>query len=105
MAKSKEKLTILRITEYRGFYIMVQNYGNFFQYLMYKDKNFYQSYNIITPETGKKHTKENLLKGAVLMIDQAMATADYIIDPDEAISKSKHGQEELQKLPTQKLLN
>lgn len=94
MAKEiKKQIAILRITEYKGFYIIIQQVIplHIFQYIMFKDGNFYQGWNQIAPSKGinKKLDQEDIVKAGLLTLDMAFATAEAIIAKDnpEKINK------------------
>src|SRR4051794_11089718 len=87
------KLRILRITEYKGFHIMVQNYENLCQFVAFRDDNYYQGHAIITPAKGeKKHSPEDLVKIGTVMLDYAFATCEAILfkdDPDKLLEANR----------------
>lgn len=119
MAKEvRKQIAILRITEYKGFHIVIQQVIplHIFQYIMYKDGNFYQGWNQIAPSRGmsKKLENEDIIKAGVLTLDMAFATAEAIsakdnpdkINKDNALGadvvqalESGKKQRSMQKLP------
>ncbi len=81
--KKISKLRVLKTTEYKGYHILIQNYGDFFQFIAFADGKFYQGFNIITPEKGKKkHNSDTLVKCGALMLDYAMTTVDVLLAKD-----------------------
>lgn len=95
--KKNKPLRILKTTEYKGFYILVQQIipENMFQFILFKEGKFYQGFNIITPANGrKKHSRDDLIKCAGLMLDYAFTTVDVLLakdNPDELLKKNQNG--------------
>ena len=93
--KKISKLRVLKTTEYKGFHLLIQNYENFFQFIAFSDGKFYQGFNIITPESGrKKHDQDTLIKCGALMIDYAMTTVDVLLakdNPDKLLEENATG--------------
>jgi hypothetical protein len=85
------KLEILKITEYKGFHILIQKYKSLFQFVLFKDGKFYQGYHIITPDKGTKtYSQEDLVTIAVGMLDYAFEACDAILKETKSLQKESN---------------
>lgn len=98
--KDKKSLRILKVTEYKGFHVLLQQLikQHLFQFILFdpKEGKFYQGFSIITPKGGKnkQHTDNDLLGIAGVMLDYAYTTVDTILkkdNPDELIKENEQG--------------
>jgi hypothetical protein len=96
---------ILKLVEYKSFHILTQQIipSHIFQFIIFRNGKFYQGHNTITPAKGikKKHTQEDLLKCATLILDYAYTTVDTILgqeDPDKFLKEQSQGQTVLEVL-------
>lgn len=80
--KSKSPtLRTIKVTKYKGFNILIQMVVdiNMFQCILFKDGQFYQAHDFISPASGQKeHTIEDILKCGMLMLDTSFQIADQI---------------------------
>lgn len=118
MAKlNKKPLRNLRLTEYKGFTIIVQQLvtDHVFQYLIFKDGKIYHDWNQIIPKRGfkKKLTEDEVLRAGVVTLDMAYATCEAILakdSPDKINSDNALGADVVNALenankPMQKMVN
>jgi len=100
------QLTIMLITEYKGYHYMVQQVGflafekRMFQYIIFdKDSNqFYQTYNTISPEEGDPIRMGDIAKITLLMKNMAETTIETIIrkkDPEYKGTEQEEAEIEL----------
>ena len=73
--------------EYKGFYVFFQRVlTNFFQYIIFRDGNFYQAYYVIADNTGE-WTEEEMKKHYVQLLSMAQATCDMLLEKDRLLQK------------------
>lgn len=66
---------------YKGFHIIAQTFGTMFQAFIFKDGQFYSVTNDISYSEGKsRFTTKQLESGARMIIDQAIATCELILN-------------------------
>lgn len=77
------------VTEYKGYYILVQNIADHFQYIIFHEGKFYQAYSQITKDEGD-YTDEEFKSAYAMLVDQAIATCELMIhknDPQSLIDE------------------
>lgn len=99
MAKQQKYLRILKISEYKGFHVIAQQIipQHLFQFIAFRNGKFYQGFNIITPKGNKKkHSSEDLVKCASLILDYAYTSIDVIIgqeNPEQFLKENAQAAE------------
>lgn len=95
---TKNPVRILKLSEYKGYHILIQQIipQHIFQFIIAKDGNFWQGFNTIVPNQGftKRHEEDDVLKAALLTLDQAFATVEALINPD-LLKDNERGEEVL----------
>lgn len=88
------RITILgEPINYKGFNILIQNFGEYYQYIIFHKGSFYQSYMQISNK-GKRMSREQLIKAYSLLLDQAKATCELILhkkDPEKLLQENEQG--------------
>lgn len=96
----KNPIRILRITEYKGYSVLVQQVvpQHIFQFIIAKNGKFWQGFNTIVPQKGfsKKHADDDVVRAAVVTLDMAYATIEAMINPD--LLKDNEGAAEVVKI-------
>lgn len=93
MADKKQKpiLKILKVTEYKGYHILIQHFfgTNIFQCVLFKDGQYYQAADRLTPSKkgDKIHSDDDLVKAAVLYLDTATLIADKLDEANQQLSE------------------
>lgn len=63
---------------------MVQQIKDFYQYVVFRNKNWYQAYSVVIPRKGKKNlTKKEIAHVAHLMSQMAESTIETLIKAED----------------------
>lgn len=83
-------MKVLSVGKYKESPFLIQRMGNAFQYIVYWEGQFYQSYTIFNPEKGSKDfTHPQEVELAVLINNFMETTIDTLIATKQKIEKEK----------------